>query len=156
MTAEDRKKLLRKFHTLAAKAGMDADAKADFLDNNYGVYSSADLTAEELKEVCESLQGSLQSDEGEKWRRRVMASIGGYLSKNGYENNDRMIKAMACRAAGYKSFNKIPVSRLRNVYHEFLEKQKTAQRVEKIKAEDSYYKKVINDFAKSEQYKIGN
>ena len=38
-----------------------------------------------------------------------------------------MIKSIACRATGYKEFNKIPKERLRNVAHAFNYKVKDAE-----------------------------
>ncbi len=156
MTAAKRNQLLRKYHTLAAKVGMDKDAKTDFLESNYGVSSSAELAAWQLEEVCKLLQRNTKGDKGEKWRRMVMASIGGYLKRNGFENNEQMIKAIACRATGYKSFNKIPIDRLRNVYYAFLKKQKDIDNVDKIDSDISAYRKLAAQFVKSKQYKNVN
>jgi len=59
----------------------------------------------------------------------VMAAIGAYLRRIGYTENSETIKAVACRAAGYDNFNRIPVSRLREVYYEFLRRNQAAQGV---------------------------
>ncbi len=155
MTAAERNRLLRKFHTLAAKVGMDKDAKIDFLEESYGVSSSAELAAWQLEEVCELLQNTI-NDKGDVWRKRVMAAIGGYLNRNGFENNAQMIKAVACRVTGYQSFNKIPVSRLRDIYNEFLKKQKVGAKVDEIDSDISAYTKLTEQFVRSKQYKNVN
>lgn len=59
------------------------------------------------------------------WRRRVIASICGYLDVKGYDYKSsekvKVAKATACRAAGVSSdaFNRIPVLQLREIYNAF-------------------------------------
>ena len=53
-----------------------------------------------------------------------MRAIGAYLAEAGRPQNAAMIKAIACRAAGYALFNRIPVSRLQNLYYAFTNKAK--------------------------------
>jgi hypothetical protein len=75
---------------------------------------------------------------GDIWRKRVMASIGGWLNMTSPEqeaqNRAALIKGIACKSAGggIKDFNKIPVSKLRAIYYEFLEKQKIKKNVSKL------------------------
>ena len=64
----------------------------------------------------------------DKWRKRVMASVGAWLKALNKESNMQQIIGIACRAAGkYKRFNDIPASRLRDVYYEFVRKRKVIE-----------------------------
>lgn len=64
------------------------------------------------------------TNEGETWRRRVIAAICSYLDATGrrFDSKGKKISyaiAMACRSANCKSFNKISVTALRRVYNTF-------------------------------------
>lgn len=74
----------------------------------------------------------VRGDEFDLWRKRVMASIGGWLRACGTEHTADTIKAIAARAAGRKGFNEVTLSELRAVYYEFLNKQKVAQRIKNL------------------------
>lgn len=124
--------ILRKFHTLCTLNGLSEDEKRAIV-NHYGVTSSADIDTHDLINICAAL--SKQADGGrgnkmDKLRKQAMASIGGWLKAAGYKSNAEVIKSIACRASGYDSFNKIPVGRLHNLYHNFRNKQ-----IDKIAAE---------------------
>lgn len=125
-----RKGLLRKYHTLCSLAGMTADDKLALLQG-YGVESSANLSIAELVEVCNVLDGMVNA-ELNKLRKRCIAAIGGYLRSIGKIDNIDVIKAIACRATGYDSFNGIPKERLRNIYNSFRKKSKDLESVESI------------------------
>lgn len=63
--------------------------------------------------------------EGDKWRKRVIASICGWMDRSGiagYEDKVRYAKSVACRAASCADFNRIPTSRLQEVYSAFLKR----------------------------------
>ena len=67
---------------------------------------------------------SAYSNEGEKWRRRVLAAICSYLDASGRRFDEKSKKisyamTIACRSANRKSFNKISVTALRKVYYTF-------------------------------------
>ena len=64
-----------------------------------------------------------------------MAAIGGYLRRIDREGNAEIIKGIACRSTGYRSFNKIPAERLRNLYNTFRNKQKDMDAAERIAME---------------------
>lgn len=117
-------KLLRQYHTICRILGIDAEERRA-IASGYGVNSSKDLTNQQLVELLTKLHG-----DAHRWRRRVMAVIGAYLRRINYTENADTIKAVACRAAGYDDFNRIPVSRLRSVYYEFLRRNKTADGVD--------------------------
>lgn len=66
------------------------------------------------------------SNNQDLWRKRVMAAIGGWLTNMKTEHSATLIKSIACRAAGVDDFNKIPLSKLRAVYYEFVNRQNVA------------------------------
>lgn len=64
------------------------------------------------------------SNEGEKWRRRVIAALCSYIDGRGMKFDSREKKiayamTIACRASGVSNFNKISVSALQRVYNTF-------------------------------------
>lgn len=115
-------KLLRQYHAMCRILGITPDERRA-IASSYGVDSSRELTNQQLVELIARLQG-----DAHRWRRRVMAVIGAYLRRINRSESAETIKAIACRAAGYESFNRIPVSRLREVYYEFLRRNQTAER----------------------------
>ena len=139
-TFMDRQKtqLVKKLHTLSGKAGMDREAYLDFLWNNYKVNSSTEMNVYELTEACGALDkmANPHQKEMDKWRKRAIASIGGWLKVAGMPNNNiDYIKAIACRSTGCETFNQIPKERLANLYYSFKNKQKDAENVRVAKAE---------------------
>lgn len=134
VTAQQQKWLLRKFHTLCSRLKMDTEMKLTLI-SGYGVESSKDLTNEELLELCDKLNGILnpESEKIEKMRKRVIASIGGWLRMIGKgDEGISYIKGVACQAAKVDNFNKIPLERLNNIYNMFLRKQKDAKSVNEV------------------------
>lgn len=133
----DRQKnaLLKKLHVLAGKAGMNDDAYRAFLWNNYKVSTSKALNAYELMEACNVLDkmSNPKAAELDRWRKRVIASIGGYLRMLGAGGNDiEKIKSIACRASECEYFNKITLEKLRSVYYAFRNKQKIAVKADEV------------------------
>lgn len=114
--------LLRQYHAMCRVLGIKPEER-EAIKQGYGVNSIGELDNHQLIELI----GRLNSD-ANQWRRRVMAAIGAYLRRINYPENVQTIKAVACRAAGYHDFNRIPVSRLRAVYYEFVRRNKTADR----------------------------
>lgn len=114
-------RLLRQYHAICRVLGITPDEK-EAIKQGYGVSSIGELDDRQLIELI----GRLNSD-ANQWRRRVMAAIGAYLRHINYPENIQTIKAVACRAAGYDDFNRIPVSRLRAVYYEFVRRNRTAE-----------------------------
>lgn len=115
--------LLRQYHTLCTIAGLSTEEK-EAIKESYGVKSSRELTIPQLLQLIDMLQ--MQTC---RWRRRVMAAIGAYLRRLGRDQNAEIIKGIACRAAGYKEFNHIPVARLRAIYNEFVHINRTGRNV---------------------------
>lgn len=71
-------------------------------------------------------------------RKRVIASINGYIEKAGLymglNKREKLQKiiAIGCRSAGVTDFNDMTEPQMRRVYNEFLRKQQTAERTERI------------------------
>lgn len=127
--------LLRKYHALLRKAGVSNEEKMVLLAS-YGVESGKDMSVYELTELCHKLdmRTNKSAEEANKWRKRVMAAIGGYLRAMGQDSNANVITAIACRASRYDSFNKIPVDQLRSVYNAFKNRAKAIKAVETMDA----------------------
>ena len=127
--------VLKKFHTLCSVLGLSDDEKRSIV-RSYGVESSRDMDTHDLINVCASLSDQANQKNGagelDKLRKRVMASIGRYLRSLGKESNTSIIKGVACRATGYKEFNKIPRERLINLVATFNNKVKDAQGVNEV------------------------
>jgi len=138
-TTTDRQQgsLLKKFHTKCTKAGLSSEEKYAVI-GAFGHNSSREMTAIELLRACDMLDAKVnpQLAEIDKWRKRVMAAIGGWLKVMSVETTGEKIKAIACRAAAYDNFNDIPRERLNNLYYAFLKKQKDFKRVEGIAKEE--------------------
>lgn len=134
---KQKRSLVKRFHTLLGKCGIGNEEKALMLAQ-YGVESSRDLNLHELLEICTALDrlANPQLAEADKWRKRLIAAIGGWLKAMSKENNLEMIKGIACRAAGVVSFNRIPTERLRSLYYAFQKKQKDLAFTEKLTAEE--------------------
>ena len=129
------KGVLKKFHTLCSVLGLSEDEKRAIVES-YGVESSRDMDTHDLINVCAHLseQANKKNGSGEvdKLRKRVMASIGSYLQSVGKSSNASIIKGIACRATGYKEFNKIPRERLRNLIATFNNKVKDGEGVKEV------------------------
>lgn len=125
--------LLKNFHTLCTKLGIDAEAKRSIVES-YGVESSRDIDTHDLVDLCARLSTKLHVDDSEmsKMRKRAMAAIGGWLNAMGIESNSSFIKSIACRATGHKEFNRIPKERLRNVIYAFNNKVKDAKSIDEL------------------------
>jgi malate synthase len=130
---KQQKYLLKKFHVLLAKAGINRETKLIMI-SRFGVESSRDLEAHQLLELCNGLEQALnpKAEQLDKERKRVMASIGGWLKLMRKDANITIIKGIACRAAETESFNDIPLERLRSIYNAFLKKQKDLNFAEKL------------------------
>ena len=128
--------LLRKFHALLRKAGVNNDEKMVMLAG-YGVESSKDMSVYDLTELCHKLdmRTNRSAAEADKWRKRVMGAIGGYLDAIGGKSNANKIIAIACRASGYDSFNAIPVDQLRSIYNAFINRAKAIKAVDALDIE---------------------
>jgi hypothetical protein len=136
-------KLIKQYHTICTQLGMTDEDSLTLLAG-YGVTTSKDLSNAQLFQIIERLQPEGKKPVGvadppvfeqhnmDTWRKRVMASIGGYLRLMGYDNNAEAIKAVACRATSIENFNKIPLNRLVNIYNLFNQKQKDIKEVRQM------------------------
>lgn len=129
--------LLRRFHTLCTRLGLESYEKLAMVES-CGVTSSRDLTCAQLEQLCSELDIKLNPELKtlDDWRKRVMASIGGWLRTIGRDQNAQIIKQIACRATGHHLFNEIPIERLMNIYYSFLKKQKDFKAIEQIANEE--------------------
>lgn len=131
--------VIKRYHTLCTNLGLSPEDKEALLAP-YGCTSSKDMETHDLIDVCASLAKELDKrTEGadiSKLRKRVMAAIGAYLRSEGRFESPSIIKGIACRATGYRSFNRIPKERLRNLIGLFNDKVKDKRAVEAITAEE--------------------
>jgi hypothetical protein len=91
-----------------------------------------------LMEVCDRLTTLTTPGlaEADRWRKRVMAAIFSYCREMKREVTVNEVKAIACRAAGTKSFNRIPVDRLRSLYNAFKQRTKDLQTVDRMTVDE--------------------
>lgn len=127
----------RKFYALLRQLpGADKEALVwQFTENR--TYSLTEMHTHEFQLMLARLEGKVRAkhtrcNEFDLWRKRVIASIGGWLRACGTEHTVDTIKAIAARAAGRKAFNDVTLSELRAVYYEFLNKQKVAKRIKNL------------------------
>lgn len=135
------------FFALLKLMGLRNDDRRDFIyDYTNGITDSLTVLSAKypafyndmirhMSDVVNQIKASKPEGEMDKLRKRVIAAIGGYLRVTGQECNITYIKATACRATGYKTFNAIPTERLRNIYNAFSKMQKDFKAVDKINQE---------------------
>lgn len=128
--------LIKKFHTLITRGQITNDQKLGML-SAYGVGSSRDLSVYELTELCAKLDEIVNpaTVEIDKLRKRLIASISGYRRAMGAAPDINEIKAIACRAAEVKSFNKISEQRLRSLYNAFNRQSRDLKNVRELTAD---------------------
>lgn len=117
--------LLRKYHALLRRGGVNDEERLALL-SAYGVESAKELNVYELTELCDTLyRAVVNTDEADRWRKRLIAAIDQYLRAMGHRGgNLPEIKAVACRAAQAENFNRIGTDRLKSLYNAF--KRRTA------------------------------
>lgn len=138
--------LLKKFHTLCGKAGVNADEKRAMVES-YGHDSSKELTVSELVNLCNALDVSMRPDlvQLDKYRKRLIASIFAWCEAMGEKPTMNYVKAIACQAAETdKGFNSIPLGKLQSLYSAFNKKTKDLAMVEKLTATELEYKAWVN------------
>ena len=143
---KQRNLLLKKFHTLLGKSGGDVKVKKEAILESFGVESSRDLDAHDLLEVCAALELEINPAlaKSDKLRKRLIASIGGWLKALGREESMELIKGIACRAAGVKEFNRITDERLQSLYYAFNRKQKDLTFVDQLTQKELDYIRTMN------------
>lgn len=142
---KQRKYLIRRFHILLCQAGIDNEGKLALL-SSYKVGSSTELDIHDLIDLCARVERLVHSREAvhDQWRKRVMAAIGGWLKLIHRDQNAGIIRGIACRAAGYESFNDIPRERLVNIYNAFLNKQRDFRQVHEVTVEELEFLSGLN------------
>jgi DNA-binding Lrp family transcriptional regulator len=133
--------LIKRFHALLREKGVNGYEKEAMLAA-YGVSSSKEMSARDLAELCDRLSEkgvANPNSEEDRWRKRLMAAIGGWLKAMNRTSNAELIKAIACRASGKATFNKIPREQLRSLYYAFTNKSRDMRRVDIITAEELDY-----------------
>jgi len=125
--------LIKQYHTLCNRLDLDAETKASMVAQ-YGVESSKQMRTVDLAELCHKLELQLKPElaEMDLWRKRLMASIGGWLKLINHECSPAKIKGVACRAAQKDNFNDIPKQQLINLYSAFTKKQKDFKSVTEL------------------------
>lgn len=88
--------------------------------------SARELTVKEITALKNAISQTPlgPSKELDKKRKRLLASIFGVFKLMNKQPSMDYVKAMACRAAKVKDFNKIPSERLNSLYNAFLNAQK--------------------------------
>lgn len=138
MISTRKRQLIKQFHTVCSKSGIKPEERSEIV-SSFGCKSSRKLSEDELEDIIRLVVG-----DGDKWRKRVMASIGSWLRCINIDHSPVMIKAIACRASGYPHFNDIPISRLRDVYYEFIRKSKCVAGVQEFKQDITKYLETYN------------
>ncbi len=133
-TEKQKRQLIKKFHVLLGKAELGNYEKEAMLAG-YGVESTKDLTVYELTELCIKLDKIAHpaQAESDKLRKRLIASISAYRhAMSGVAPSIEEIKAIACRAAKVKYFNRISDERLRSLYNAFNRMRKDLEAVAEL------------------------
>lgn len=127
-------RLIRRFHTLLHRAGLDEEAKLDML-SAFDAESSVELSIAQLEVLCKFVETQLSSGENykQRMRRRVIRAVCQMCETMQVrdwdeKSDDQRIayaKAIVCRSAGVgaEMFNRIGTERLRSLSYAF-EKQK--------------------------------
>ena len=139
----NKKQLIREFHILLHRLGIDETGKEGILAG-YGVESSTELDVPELTEICDVLHKKAREKglEGngtdrtdgtdkklspeEKERKRLKVALGKLLAAQGKIKADgwgivewNVIIGTACRAAKVSRMDDIPASKCRGLIYEF-------------------------------------
>ena len=110
--------LIKKYHVLCGQLGLGSEQQKFLLWSSYSVLSSKDLNYSQLLELVQTLEKNTKKpepNEYDKWRKRLMGAIGGWLKSIGKAADADIIKKIACRAAKCSNFNKIPLEQLRGL-----------------------------------------
>jgi hypothetical protein len=136
-------RLIKKFHTLLSRYGIDNEVK-ELMLSSYGVSSSKDMNTYELLELCKKidLEYNAASAEIDRLRKRLIAAIFSWRKAMGASATMEEVKAIACRAAEANCFNKISAEKLRSLYAAFTKKVKDLERVQELT--DDYLKRLSN------------
>ena len=143
---QTKSKLVKRFHTLLGKAGINEDGKRAIL-SAYGVGSTLDLSEDQLSLICVKLDKSqdVNFKEMDKIRKQLMAAIYAYLKAFGTPTvNPEYVKSIACQAGGFDDFNFIPKDRLRSLVHSFNNQTKDLLNVAEMTVDRVDYLTLLN------------
>lgn len=121
--SELKKVLIKKYHLLCRRLGLDENAREAMLEQ-YGVASSKDLSTKQLSSLCLTLSSPDKSNKAQQLRKIVIGAIISFLDqeREGFKEWDsrrkiEYAKNTALNAAGmpHDSFNQIPETKLRNI-----------------------------------------
>lgn len=132
---KNKKQLIREFHILLHRLGIDEIGKEGILAG-YGVDSSTELNETALKEICDRLNDEARKrgldgqkkeiDPADKERKRLKVAIGKLLAAQGKIKADgwgvaewNLISGTACRAAKVSRMDDIAASKCRGLIYEF-------------------------------------
>ena len=120
----NKKQLIREFHILLHRLGIDEIGKEGILAG-YGVDSSTELDEEARAQRMEP-ETKNSPTEAEKERKRLKVAIGKLLAAQGKIKADgwgvaewNLIAGTACRAAKVSRMDDIPASKCRGLIYEF-------------------------------------
>jgi hypothetical protein len=162
LTFTDKQKngLIKKFHTLLGRAGVNKSGKEAILWR-CGVEHTNDLSITQLIEECDALEKEMnpQLKELDRWRKKLIACISDYhramavdifqkeykyCTPDEKERRSNYAKGTASNAAEGKEFNQISLKQLHSLYNAFLKSKKDLERVEKLTAENMLYTVSLN------------
>ena len=140
---KNKKQLIREFHILLHRLGIDEIGKEGILAG-YGVDSSTELNEAALTEICDRLNEELRKSgqevkaspkKGDLERKRLKVAIGQLLAAQGKIKADgwgieewNLIKGTACRAAKVSRMDDIPASKCRGLIYEFNKQREGIER----------------------------
>lgn len=134
----EKKRLLKRFHTLCSVVGVSEENK-EALIGGYGVESSRDMTEVQLEMACRFLEG-MQGETMkmlDRQRKSLISAVCSFCQEVDAEgwkaksNRDRIeyAKRVACRAAGVEEFNKIGMTKARSLTYAFNKRRKDMEAV---------------------------
>lgn len=143
-----KKALIRKYHTICRDLGITEQEKVA-IKESFGVNSSRNLSETQLSQLINNLingtdQTKTKKSKEDLWRKRTMAAVGAWLRMMNKTEGADIVKAIICRASGHENFNRIPISKLRSVYYEFVQKSKTTCTTRQVKNDLLEYLKFTN------------
>ncbi len=135
-------------YAIAARLGWDNDRLHDTVYDNYHVEHISQLTAEQAAELINLLQDSDPTmKELKTLRNRVIKACAELRRLQGYDPRDiEAIKTTCIRKAGLPraSFNAIPVSQLRQLYHIFCKEQQLWRNAAEVEADIAAASALVN------------
>lgn len=102
--------------------------------------SARELRPDELQSIVKKFQES-ENTTPDMWRKRLIASIYGFLGKMNKQANPQLVKGIACIAGKKKHINDIPEQKLISLYNAFTTAQKDLD----------YAREMVNEFITDSQ-----